>query len=641
MKKKLFLSLVALIVLILAAAGLVAYKLNDIVAGLRPQIEQQLSKALGSTVELGEISASVFPTAHLSVKEAKVHTPGSQASAISLGGLTASVALRPLLSKKLEIANLEIERPKLTIIKDASGTRVDGLSAQQPQKQAAAPPSSADMSQSSPSSQSLDITLSRITITDGEVLFDDKTTSSRTPIRAITLDAGVAVQGREIQIPNLDLSFSAEKLPPLKFSGKAISFAQDSGKLSVGSFDANSDVGTLHAEGSFDIGTTTGMLTVSSTGIDLKKVASILKTTAPNLTALNLSGTVVTKLVVNLSGSGQPKIQGPLTLRGINADLPGPQRLRGLSGDLSLNGTPADLAISTSSLTFSLQEVPLVLATSARITDATVAVQSLSLKGFGGEIRLPASLQRTGTQAFSAQPVLSTISITELLKIAQPALTQAITGTITASKGTFSGALTGDVARSINGSGDVLIKDAVLKGANIPNLILTKVSGLPLLEGSLRANIAPEHQKYFNDPDTRMKELKSEFSIAGGVINLRTLSATSDAFSIESSGTMSMGGELNLSSTFTLSTEISQSLAKRSKTVQSMLSPSKQLAIPVVIKGKSPVIVVLPDISKLLQGAGGKLLEEKAGALLEKALGGKKGPDGQKKKNPLGGILGF
>ena len=641
MKKKLFLALLALIVLILAAAGLVAYKMNDIVAGLRPQIEQQLSQALGATVELGEISASVFPTAHLSVKEAKVLTPGAQSTAISLGGLTASVALRPLLSKRLEIANLEIERPKLTLIKDASGTRVDGLSSRQPPRQAAAPSSSGGASQSPPSSPSIDITLSRISITDGEVLWDDKTTSTRTPIRAINLDAAVAVQGKEIQIPNLGLSFSAGKLPPLKFSGKAISFAQDSGKLSVGAFDANSDIGTIHADGSLDVATTTGTFTVSSTGIELKKIAAFLTSTAPNLAAMNLSGSITPKLVVSLQGSGQPTIKGPLTLREINADLPGPQRLRGLSGEISLNGTPADLAVSASSLTFSLQNTPLILATSARITDATIAVQSLSLKGLGGEIRLPLSLQRTGNQAFSAQPALSTIAITELLTIVQPALAQAITGNIVASKGTFSGALTGDVARSINGSGDIYIKDAVLKGTNIPNLILTKVSGIPLLEGSLRANIAPEHQKYFNDPDTKMRELKSDFSIAGGVINLRTLSATSEAFSIESSGTMSMGGELNLASTFTLSAEISQSLAKRSKTVQSMLSPSKQLAIPVIIKGKSPAIVVLPDISKLLQGAGGKILEEKAGALLEKALGGKKGPDGQKKKNPLGGLLGF
>ena len=102
---------------------------------------------------------------------------------------------------------------------------------------------------------------------------------------------------------------------------------------------------------------------------------------------------------------------------------------------------------------------------------------------------------------------------------------------------------------------------------------------------------------------------------------------------------MSMAGDLNLSSTFTLNAEISASLAKRSKTIAAMLDSKKMLAIPVVIQGRSPKLVVLPDISKLLQGAGGRILEEKAGSLLEKALGGKK--DGGNKKNPLGGLFGI
>jgi hypothetical protein len=101
---------------------------------------------------------------------------------------------------------------------------------------------------------------------------------------------------------------------------------------------------------------------------------------------------------------------------------------------------------------------------------------------------------------------------------------------------------------------------------------------------------------------------------------------------------MSMDGDLNLSANFILAADISASLAKRSKTVEKMLNKNKLLEIPVVIKGRSPALVVVPDISKLLQGAGGKMLEERAGSLLEKALSGKKGPDG-KQKNPLGGLF--
>jgi hypothetical protein len=640
MKKKITLTLLSLFILLAAGAGVVIYKLNDIVSGFRPQIEHQLSAALGAQVQLGEISASLFPTCHLSVQEVKVLAADGKATALSLGGITASVALRPLLSKKLDISNLEIERPRVTLIKDPSGTSIQGLRSTKgsptPSQQAQTAPASP---QTSAASTPLDVTVSRVTISDGELTIDDRVAAKRTPIRAINLDASVAVQGKDVQIPALNLSFVASPFPPIRFTGSKITYGQDSGKLSIGSFDAVSDGGTVHTEGSLDTNTQSGALNVTSTGIDLRKVAALLKSSTPALAALNPSGSITTSLAVTLAG-GRPSIQGPITLKEINADLPGPQKLRGLSGELNVQGPLTDLLVAAPKLQLSFQDAPLRVATTARLTSSNVTVQTLTITGLGGEARLPATLQLVPPKNFTAQPSISTISIGELLKVTKPSLSSMISGTILSFKGSFSGSTMGDLARSISGPGDVVVKDAVLKGVNLPALILSKVSNIPLLEGTLRANIAPEHQKYFNDPDTKISELKGEFSLGGGVINLRSLRAASEAFTLESNGTMSMDGDLNLASNFILSADISQSLAKRSKTVETMLNKNKLLEIPVVIKGKSPALIVAPDISKLLQGAGGRMLEEKAGSLLEKALGGKKGADG-KQKNPLGGLFGI
>jgi hypothetical protein len=639
MKKKIIVTLLSLFILIAAGAGVVVYKLNDIVSGFRPQIEQQLSAALGAQVQLGEISASLFPSCHLSVKEVKVLAADGKAAALSLGGLTASVALRPLLSKKLDISNLEIERPRITLIKDPSGTTVQGLAQPKPGSQAAQSPQSAPAaSQGGTTSPAIDVSVSRVTITDGEVTIDDRVASTRTPIRSINLDAGVSIQGKEIQIPSLKLSFAADSLPPIRFTGSKITFGQDSGALSIGSLDAATDMGAVHAEGSLDTKSLNGALTVASSGIDLRKAATFLKSSALALAAMNPSGSIVTSLAVTLTG-GTPSIKGPITLKDINADLPGPQRVRGLSGEVAVQGALSDLSLSAPKLQLSFQDAPLRVATAARVTSSNVTIQSLTISGLGGEARLPATLQLTPPKNFTAQPSLSTISIGELLKVTKPSLSTMISGTIVSSKGSFSGSTMGDVARSVNGSSDILVQDAVLKGVNLPALILSKVSNIPLLEGSLRSNIPPEHQKHFNDPDTKISELRSEYSLGGGVITLKSLRIVSVAFTLESSGTMSMDGDLNLASNFILASDISASLAKRSKTVEKMLNKNKLLEIPVVIKGRSPALVVAPDVSKLLQGAGGKMLEEKAGSLLEKALGGKKGADG-KQKNPLSGLFG-
>ncbi|MEN9845940.1 MAG: AsmA family [Pseudomonadota bacterium] len=640
MKKKIIVTLLSLFILLAAGAGVVVYKLNEIVSGFRPQIEQQLSAALGAKVHLGEISASLFPSCHLSVKGVKVLAADGKAAALSLGGLTASVALRPLLSKKLDISNLEIERPRVTLIKDATGTTVQGLPQSTPGSQPNEPRQSTPAtSQGGSSSAPIDVAVSRVTITDGEITIDDRIASTRTPIRSINLDAGLSLQGRDIQIPSLKLSFAAASLPPIRFTGSKITFGQDSGALSIGSFDTSTDMGTVHTEGSLDTKTQSGALTVSTSGIDLRKAATILKTSAPAVAAINPSGLIVASIAVTLAG-GHPSLKGPVTLKGINADLPGTQKVRGLSGEIAVQGALTDLSLSAPGLQLSFQDAPLRVATAARLTSSNVTIQSLTINGLGGEARLPATLQLAPPKNFTAQPSLSTISIGELLKVTKPSLSNMISGTIVSSKGSFSGSTMGDVAHSVNGQGDILVKDAVLKGVNLPALILSKVSNIPLLEGSLRSNIPPEHQKHFNDPDTKISDLKSEYSLSSGVITLKSLRVASVAFTLESNGTISMDGDLNLASNFILAADISASIAKRSNTVEKMLNKNKLLEIPVVIKGRSPMLVVAPDISKLLQGAGGKMLEEKAGSLLEKALGGKKGADG-KQKNPLGGLFGI
>ncbi len=639
MKKKLLIVIASLATVLAATVLIVVYKLNDLVQGFRPQIEQQLSVALGSKVELGEISASLFPTCHLSVHEVKVLAPDGRSTSMSLGSLTASVALRPLLSKKLDISNLEIQRPRITLIKDASGTSIQGLNMSPSSTKPAQPSQSSELSgQPSSSPTQLDIAVSRISVSDGELTIDDRVASKRTSVKDIDLTAGVEIQGNQINVPSLKLSFAPSPLPQLNFTGARISYAQESGKLSIGSIDASSDVGGIHAEGTLDTKTQSGVLSVSSKGIDLRKAAGLLKSAAPTLASMNITGTIATSLAVTLAG-GQPSLKGPVTLKEINLDLPGPQKVRSLSGDINLQGSLTDLSVSTSTIKLSFQDAPLRVATTARVTSANVTVQALNVSGLGGETRLPATIQLNPPKAFSAQPSISSVSIEELLKVTKPDLSRSIAGTIVSAKGNFSGSTMGEVARSVNGAGDLLIKNAVLKGVNVPNLILSKVSNIPLLEGTLRSNIAPEHQKYFNDPDTKVAEFTSEYSLGGGVINLKSLRATSEAFVLQSSGTMSMDGELNLASNFILSADISTSLAKRSKTVENMLTKDKRLEIPVVIKGKSPALVVLPDISKLLQGAGGRALEQQAGKLLEKALGGKKGEN--KQKNPLGGLFGI
>ena len=74
------------------------------------------------------------------------------------------------------------------------------------------------------------------------------------------------------------------------------------------------------------------------------------------------------------------------------------------------------------------------------------------------------------------------------------------------------------------------------------------------------------------------------------------------------------------------------------KEVGKILDKDGHLTIPLTLKGTPPAVIVIPNISKLLEIGGKKVLQEKATELLGRALGGNKNSDSLK---GLGKALGF
>jgi hypothetical protein len=119
-------------------------------------------------------------------------------------------------------------------------------------------------------------------------------------------------------------------------------------------------------------------------------------------------------------------------------------------------------------------------------------------------------------------------------------------------------------------------------------------------------------------------------------------------------GTVAADGSLNLNSTFTFSPDLSMGLVRSFKGLNRALNSAQQLVVPVVIQGKSPRLIVLPDVTKLVTSTIVNIPSEALG-IVGGALGlggggdksqtnspGKKPQGGSnQKQGGLGGILGF
>lgn len=144
----------------------------------RGQIQSELQQRLNRPVQLGELSLGVFPV-RIEAKNVVIgEAPGfnSNVPFAQVSELDVSVKLLPLLSKNVEIESLELERPKIELIRNAQGvwnfssvasapSNAPSAAANQPQQPAKPAASSG--------AESNQISLGELKITDGQIAVTD------------------------------------------------------------------------------------------------------------------------------------------------------------------------------------------------------------------------------------------------------------------------------------------------------------------------------------------------------------------------------------------------------------------------------------------------------------------------------------
>jgi uncharacterized protein involved in outer membrane biogenesis len=132
MKKLLIIGFLLIFLLIVAVGGGLAYAVmnaNAIAKQYKPELEKLASDALGSTVTFGDISAKVFPTARLAISDSKLESGGES---LTLESLSLNVALMPLLQRDLQVKELVLDTPKITIYLEKDGFYIAGLPRERP-----------------------------------------------------------------------------------------------------------------------------------------------------------------------------------------------------------------------------------------------------------------------------------------------------------------------------------------------------------------------------------------------------------------------------------------------------------------------------------------------------------------------------
>ncbi|MBE2192505.1 MAG: AsmA family protein [Alphaproteobacteria bacterium] len=150
----------------------------------KSMIVDKVSESTGYQVDWkGNIGISLLPLPHITVSDLTVSA--NDQKIISIKSADIEVALFPLLSKKIEVKDITLEEPQMTLVTLKNGQQT-WMTKQIVDKQEK-PTSDTDKKSESDSSSSMDVSLNVVEITDGIFIWDDQSSGTRHAVEDVDL----------------------------------------------------------------------------------------------------------------------------------------------------------------------------------------------------------------------------------------------------------------------------------------------------------------------------------------------------------------------------------------------------------------------------------------------------------------------
>ena len=511
-----------------------------------------------------------------------------------LGSLDLGVKLRPLLSGRVEIDEIIMRDPAITVIKNSFGLlNVSTLGKKTPQEKSPAPSQGNEQLQ-----MGALLAVDRVVLNNGQVAYRDR--SSAKPAEYFLDKFQVLLQGVGLgHTPVIHISGTLQPWSlPLKIDGSLGPLQEN---LDIGAFVFDVLLGRAFA----DIkGSAVGgkvLFTVSSPEITTKDLPFLLSLPKPlKLKNLHIAGEVK-DASVNIEALDVliPLGQDTITVRGSV-----------IAGTAKFNLTAPVITTTELPLGFSptrpieLRDLVALI----ELNEQHVRLQNLSLNLFGGQMKADGEVQ------MGAAPVPFTSKIAaERLQLG-PLLEAVGTDRVSVSG-------TGSAELEMHGKGLALPEfTAQLEGAGRLFIKNGKLEGINLLkEATALLNAIGITPDFGNE--TVFSVIESDLIIRHGVVIIKHLIGNSPEFDVTGSGTIGFDKTLNVNLSVMLSEALSKSIVGSSPVAKAMMARGR-LSVPMVISGTTQAPRYALDTMAL-----GRKVQEQVTEILGEVLKGQSGED--------------
>ena len=581
----------------------------------RPVIEQ----ALNRKVSLRDIRLTIWPRIGARVGGFAIEDdPAFRAGPFaSLTSLDVGVKLMPLFSGKVEVEEITLREPVITVVKNRQGVmNISTLGASGPKASEPAPPPT-PAPEGGPFRALALLAVDRVGITRGSLLYRDESTPTPTEYAVQNLE--LLLRSVKLgQTPTLHVTATIQPYNlPIMLAVAAGPLVES---LDFKTLDVDVTAGKipLSLKGSAVAGHFHGLL--SSPAIHSRDLPIAVPLAKP---------VVIRELAAEIDADYPPKPSvPPLRLATLNS-LQATVGMGNSSIDLAGSLKDGRLAINASSKSLNTADLPAALPlrkpveitnldVKAALTDQQATLSQLSLHIFGGEMTGQAGLQ-FGNPAppFEAKLALKGLNLGPAVDAF--ATDKALVGGTASADFALRGAgfTMPELTRALSGTGHVLVRDGRLDGVNLTQEVLQAFKVVGLSGDAVKA--------------TAFSTVEGDLAIQQGVVQLQRIFADSHDFQAQAAGTIGFDRALNVKATLNLSDQLSQKLVGASAAARFMASKGR-ISVPLTITGTTDAPSYGVDI-KAVAGKVGEQLKGKVGDLL------KKSPATEKLLEQGGGVL--
>ena len=653
--KKIIISILILVLVVLGGGiGYLAMNANSLIAKNKGELEKVASEAIGGDVKLGELSVSVFPSIQVNISEFTLSKNKSNEQ-LSLKNLKLNLSLSDLMFGAIKVTNLSLSDPTITLIKDKNGIRVAGLPEAKAEKKSqdastAAKPVQASNAQAGSSPLSVD--LESLSITGLNVRLLNSVTGKESPLSKLDLSTGIKVKGSAISVKGLSIAGSVLKSAKVDISGDINELGGEKEKLKLKAVTSN--------------------LKLS----EIKQITDILETSLP------IEGDGSIKIKADISGSSEsPAVEGVVDLGDSKVVKPAtfskdagtplavsfamktlgdklsfstsivgdklalvspPTSVTNINIGIQAQGEPKKntFALSTDSLALALGGAPIRGKIEADLMGAQMNLKTLHLDAFNGTVDGTAKHNSSST-TLGLDLNAATLDLGMILSALNPAVPAPFQGTLSSLNLNMNTVLKTDPARDLVGRGSLNMVNGKIVGSNIVGEVFKQLATVPFVGKDLISSMPPAEKEALTKKDTDIQQLSASFTLASQRLTTPDLLLTSSLFSLTAIGSVGFDGSMDLKCKMTLNKALSSLMVAKVKELKTTLTPNGEMTLAVGIKGKSPGLVVSPDLGNLmkagLMGAASKFL----GGGSKPTQGGNPQNNPPGGKNPLKNLLKF